>query len=314
MIKVPELSVVIPVLNEEAILSVLFERLEKTLGGVDYELVLVDDGSTDRTPELVAEYCRKNSCARLIQLSRNFGQYLAISAGLEKARGKAVLTIDADMQDPPELVHEMLKKWKEGFEVVIGSRKSRPETGLKKLGLNLFARLFDWLSDFPIAVRGGFALMDRRVVDEMVKLPERRRYIPGLRSWVGFKQTEIWYDREERIGGDTKWSMLKLSAYALDALLSFSHKPLHLTWLLGMGISLVCFTYGIVLVILRIFDIGYIQGFTTLAFSLFFLGGVQLIAIGILGEYLARVYDEVKHRPLYIISREIPEPEKPISN
>ena len=314
MVKDPELSVIIPVFNEEQILDKLFSRLEQSLAGIEYELVFVDDGSSDRTAEIVRQYCGRSGRARLIQLSRNFGQYFAVSAGMEKARGRAALTIDADMQDPPELIPQMLAKWKEGFQVVIGSRKSRPETGLKKLGLDLFEKLFEWLSDFPIPVRGGFALMDRKVIDQMVSLPERHRYIPGLRSWVGFKQTEVWYDREDRAGGETKWSFYKLAVYALDAILSFSHKPLHLTWLLGMLISVICFLYGIVLIILRILDIGYVKGFTTLAFSLFFLGGVQLIAIGILGEYMARVYDEVKHRPLYIISSEYPEPEKPAAN
>jgi len=313
MKKTPELSVVIPVYNEEAVLGLLFPRMEKALAGIDYEMVFVNDGSGDRTSELIREYCLKNPRARLIELSRNFGQYLAVSAGLAKARGRAVLTIDADMQDPPELIPEMLSRWKEGFQVVIGSRKTRPETGLKKVGLKLFDRLFKWLSDFPLEVRGGFALMDRKVIDQLNHLPERHRYLPGLRSWVGFKQTEIWYDRADRAEGETKWSLFKLGAYALDAIFSFSRKPLRITWLMGLIISVVCFIYGITLVILRFLHIGYVRGFTTLAFSLFFLGGVQLIAIGILGEYLARVYDEVKQRPLYIIAGEFPEPEQPAS-
>jgi len=302
--------VVIPVFNEEGILALLFERMEKILAGIDYELVFVNDGSSDRTGQIIIEHCRKNPRCRLIELSRNFGQYLAVSAGLEKAGGKAVVTIDADMQDPPELIPAMLEKWKQGFEVVIGSRKSRPETGIKKLGLALFDRLFAWLSDFPIPVRGGFALIDRKVVDQLKSLPERRRYLPGLRSWVGFRQTEIWYDRQDRVGGETKWNFFKLAAYALDAIFSFSHKPLRITWFLGLIISLICFLYAVMLVVLRVFKIAVVPGFTTLAVSLFFLGGIQLIAIGILGEYLARVYDEVKHRPLYIIAREYPEPER----
>jgi polyisoprenyl-phosphate glycosyltransferase len=304
-----ELSVVIPVFNEETILDILFTRMEKALAGIDYELVFVNDGSQDRTVEIIRNYIEKNPRARLIDLSRNFGQYLAVSAGMAKARGRAVLTIDADMQDPPELVSEMLKKWREGFDVVIGSRKSRPETGLKKIGLRLFDKFFSWMSDYPILVRGGFALMDRKVVDQIVSLPERHRYIPGLRGWVGFKQTEIWYDREARAGGETKWSFFNLAAYALDAIFSFSHKPLRVTWVMGLIISAICFGYGLVLVVLRIFHIAVVPGFTTLAFSLFFLGGVQLIAIGILGEYLARVYDEVKRRPLYIVAHEYPEAE-----
>lgn len=148
--------------------------------------------------------------------------------------------------------------------------------------------------------------MDRKVVDQLLALPERHRYLPGLRSWVGFQQTEIWYDRAERIGGETKWSFYQLTLYALDAILSFSHKPLQLTWLAGLGISALCFIYGLVLIVLRLLGIGVVAGFTTVAVSLFFMGGVQLIAIGILGEYLARVYDEVKQRPLFIVQREFP--------
>ena len=311
MSQAPELSVVIPVYNEESILGLLFPRMEKVLAGIDYELIFVNDGSSDRSSDLLKDYCRQHPRARLIELSRNFGQYLAVSAGLARAKGKAVLTIDSDMQDPPELIPQMLSKWKEGFQVVVGSRKTRPETGLKKFGLKLFDKLFQWLSDFPLEVRGGFALMDRKVIDQLNHLPERHRYLPGLRSWVGFKQTEIWYDREDRVGGNTKWSLFKLGAYALDAIFSFSRKPLRVTWFMGIIISLVCFIYGITLVVLRFLHIGYVRGFTTLAFSLFFLGGVQLIAIGILGEYLARVYDEVKQRPLYIIAGEFPEPEQP---
>ena len=310
MKQIPELSVVIPVYNEEEILGVIFARLEKALAGIDYELVFVNDGSKDRTAELIEAYCRKDPRARLIELSRNFGQYFAVSAGLSRARGKAVLTMDADLQDPPELVAELLKKWKEGYQVVIGARKTRPERGLKKLGLQLFNKLFIWLCDFPIPVRGGFALMDRMVVDQLVALPEKHRYLPGLRSWVGFKQTEVWYDREERVGGETKWSIYKLTAYALDAIFSFSHKPLQLTWVSGLVVSALCFLYGLSLLVLRLLHIAVVPGFTTVAVSLFFLGGVQLIAIGILGEYLARVYDEVKQRPTFIIKREFPPVEK----
>ena len=301
-----ELSVVIPIYNEEEILALLFERLEKALSGIDYELVFVNDGSKDRSGEIIEAYHQKNSRVRLIELSRNFGQYLAVSAGLSKTRGKAVAVMDADLQDPPELIPQMLEKWKDGYQVVVGARLTRPEQGLKKWGLKLFNRIFIWLCDYPIPVRGGFALMDRKVVEEIGKLQEKHRYLPGLRSWVGFSQIEIWYDREERIGGTTKWNFFKLLTYALDAIFSFSHKPLRLTWMIGLVISIICFIYGAVLVVLRIIGIGVVKGFTTLAVVLFFLGGVQLIAIGILGEYLARVYDEVKQRPLYIIAREYP--------
>jgi len=310
MNQVPELSVVIPVYNEEEILGMIFARLEKALAGIDCELVFVNDGSKDRTAEIIMEYARKNPRVRLLELSRNFGQYFAVAAGLSRARGKAVLTMDADMQDPPELIGEMLQNWREGSQVVIGARRTRPETGLKKWGLKAFNRLFIWLCDFPIPVRGGFALMDRAVVDRLNALPERHRYLPGLRSWVGFKQTELWYDREARVGGETKWSLYKLASYALDAIFSFSHKPLQLTWVAGLVVSGLCFLYALALLILRLLQVAVVPGFTTVAVSLFFLGGVQLIAIGILGEYLSRVYDEVKQRPGFIIKREFPPVEK----
>ncbi len=303
-----ELSVVIPVFNDQEILGRVFPRLEQALAGIDYELVLVNDGSQDRSGEMIEEYCRKNPRARLIELSRNFGQYFAVSAGLSRARGRAVLTMDSDLQDPPELIPEMLKRWKAGYQVVQGARQSRTETGLRKLGVELFYKVFSWLSDYPVSVHGGFALMDRAVVDQLVSLPERHRYFPGLRSWVGFKQTELWYDRAERVGGTSKWSLRKLVDYAVDATLSFSSKPLRLTWLAGLSISALCFIYGLVLVALRLAGIGVVPGFTTLVVSLFFLSGVQLVSLGILGEYLGRIYDEVKQRPAFIIQREYPAP------
>ncbi len=301
---------VIPVYNEEEILEQVFSRLEKSLDSLDYELIFVNDGSTDGSGELIEKYCRENPRVRLLELSRNFGQYYAVSAGLDRARGEAVVVLDADLQDPPELIPQMIEKWKQGFQVVVGIRKSRPGRGLRNLGLRFFNRLFVWLADWSAPVSGGFALMDRQVVEQLIRLTERHRYLPGLRSWVGFRQTEIYYEREERIGGKSKWSFFQLVSYGLDAILSFSHKPLRLTWFLGLGISSVCFIYGLVLTVLRILGIGVVRGFTTIAVSLFFLGGVQLIAIGLLGEYLARVYDEVKQRPLYIVAREYPPPEE----
>jgi dolichol-phosphate mannosyltransferase len=240
----------------------------------------------------------------VLNLSRNFGHQAAISAGLNAATGDCVLVMDADLQDPPELLPELVATWRKGYQVVVAQRKTRAERGLRRFAFDAFYRVFGFLADYPIPLNAGvFGLMDRTVVDHLLLLDERNRFLPGLRSWLGFRQTIVWYDRQERAAGEAKQTYWKLLKYGLDALFSFSYKPLRLSWLFGIPISLFSFVYGLILVTLRIFDINVVPGFTTPTVLLLFFGGIQLISIGILGEYMGRIYDEVKRRPLFIVGQ-----------
>jgi dolichol-phosphate mannosyltransferase len=224
-------------------------------------------------------------------------------AGLTVARGEAVILMDGDLQDPPEVVVQMIEEWKKGAEIIVAARKSRKEKGIRGFLLPLFYKVFSYLSDFPFSLGSGiFGLMDRKAVDQMVKLEECNRYIPGLRNWIGFKTSVVWYDREERAGGIPKQDLLSLVKYGADAVFSFSYKPLRVSLLFGLCISTLSFFYAAFLVMLRLLEINYVKGFTTTTVAIFFLGGLILISNGILGEYLGRVYDEVKRRPLFIIS------------
>jgi dolichol-phosphate mannosyltransferase len=242
----------------------------------------------------------------IVDLSRNFGHQAAISAGLIHADGDAVVCMDGDLQDPPEVIPDMLARWKEGDQIIRAERRSRKEVGIRRLGFDAFHRIFDWISDFPVPAQSGiFGLMDRKPLEELNRFTEKNRFFPGLRSWVGYKQGVVQYDRQERAAGEPKQSFRRLIKYALDAIFSFSYKPLRIMTMTGILISAAGFLLACIFVIKRLIGIEVAQtGFTTLVTLVLFLGGVQLIAIGLLGEYLARIYDEVKQRPLYII-REI---------
>lgn len=302
------LAVVIPVFNEEANLVELFERLTATctpIANLDWRIVFIDDGSRDRTAEMILEQHGKDERFLLLQLSRNFGHQAAITAGLTHAAAfaDAVVIMDADMQDPPELIAEMVDAWRDGGKVVLAQRKSRQDRGLRGIGFNLFHKFFGWLSDFPIPRDTGvFGLMDKSAASEMVQLTERNRFIPGLRSWIGFEQRTVFYDRQERAAGAPKQTLGKLIRYAMDGVFSFSYKPLRLLTWLGAMVATLGFALAAYFIIKRLS--GHedaFTGFTTLITVIMFLGGVQLIAIGLLGEYLGRIYDEVKNRPLYIV-------------
>lgn len=304
----PAVTVVIPIFNEEPVLPELLARLTAVFDGspdTRWEALLVDDGSRDRSAALVRAQAERDPRFGLIELSRNFGFQAALAAGLAHARGDAVVTMDADLQDPPECIPEMVAAWRAGAEVVRAMRRSRQETGPRRLGMDLFHGFFNRVSDHPIEPNTGtFGLMDRVAVDALNRLPERHRFFPGMRSWVGFRTAEIQYDRQERAAGQPQQTLTRLVRYAFDGVFSFSYLPLRLLTYAGVFIGTAGFLLGLYYVVKRLINIETAPtGFTTLAALVLFLGGVQLIGIGVLGEYLARVYDEVKQRPLYLIKK-----------
>lgn len=301
----PELSIVVPMYNEEKNLSELFTRLTETLTeiGMSYEIVCINDGSRDNTLGKAIEFCKQDSHIRIIDLSRNFGKEIALSAGIEYAQGKAVIPIDSDLQDPPELIVELVTKWQEGFDVVYATRHSRQgESWLKRSTANYFYRLVGRISEVPIpANTGDFRLLDRKVVEALKQLPERNRFMKGLFAWVGFRQTSVYFDRLPRYKGITSWNFWKLWNFALDGITAFSILPLKLWTYLGLGISSFAFIYAIILIIRTILSGVDAPGYASLMVVMLFLGGVNLIGLGVIGEYLGRVFTEVKGRPLYLV-------------
>jgi len=276
---------------------------------VSWRFIFVNDGSRDGTASLVREQCATDSRFMLIELSRNFGHQAALTAGLDEAKGAvAVVTMDADLQDPPELIPELLACWKSGAEVVLAVRRSRQETGLRRLGFEVFHRTFDRLSDFPIRPNTGtFGLLDAAALAAYSQLPERHRFFPGLRAWVGFTVAEVEYDRQERAAGQPAQTLYRLIRYALDGVFSFSYLPLRILTYCGIFAASIGFALGLFFAVRRVIGVEIAQlGFTTLVILVVFIGGVQLIGIGILGEYMGRIYDEVKQRPLYVIKRRTP--------
>jgi len=306
--KKTQYSVVIPVYNEEEVVSESYKRLKKVMDGCEgsYELIFVDDGSKDRTLSILHQIRQEDPNVRILSFSRNFGHQPAITAGMDAASGDAVVVIDADLQDPPEVIPLMIGKWKQGYEVVYGKRSKREgESAFKKTTAKLFYRTLNAMTDVDIPVdTGDFRLIDRRVCDAMKSLPERNRYVRGLVSWVGFRQTAVEYVRHERYAGVTKYPLKKMIKFASDALTAFSHKPLQLSIWIGALLSAVSFIALVVTVIRKLFfDPGnMVSGWASLtALSLFF-NGVVLIMLGIIGGYIGRIYDETKARPLYIVA------------
>jgi dolichol-phosphate mannosyltransferase len=303
----PIISVVVPMLNEEANLPTLYERLTHVLqsSDVSYELVLVDDGSTDRTHEQIRRLRQKDPRVKYIRLARNFGHQAALTAGLAHARGAAVIAIDADLQDPPEVIKELLARWEEGFDVVYAIRRHRKESVPKRIAYAFFYRLLHRVAavDIPLDA-GDFCLMDRRVVDQLNALPERNRFLRGLRTWVGFRQIGVEYERQTRHAGQTQYSFWKLVRLAVDGLVSFSYIPLRVSSTVGFIVSFGSLLVGLYYLILRLVGHREPAGFAGIIVAVLFLGGVQLITIGIMGEYVGRIFDEVKDRPVYIVSEE----------
>ena len=303
----PGLSVVIPVLNEEATLPTLHERLTDVLAPLPfpYELVLVDDGSTDRTPELLRQLRSSDPRVKYIRLARNFGHQAALTAGLAHATGQAVVVMDADLQDPPEVIPELLERWQEGYEVVYAIRRHRKEPPTQRLAYALFYRLLSRIASLNIPLDAGdFCLMDREVVEQLNALPERNRFLRGLRSWVGFRQIGVEYERQARYAGRTKYDFWRLMRLAVDGLVSFSFLPLRIASSIGFLVSVVSMIVALYYVVLRLSGSGEPAGFAAIIVAVLFLGGVQLITIGIMGEYVGRIFDEVKKRPVYIVLEE----------
>jgi glycosyltransferase involved in cell wall biosynthesis len=303
----PLIAVVIPVFNEQAVLPELFARLSAIFDAQrDYRwrAVLVDDGSRDQSVALVRAQSARDPRFELVELSRNFGFQSALTAGLAQAReAEAVVTMDADLQDPPEIIPELAAAWRHGAEVVRATRRTRSETGLRRASFDLFHALYGRFIDFPVEPNAGtFGLLGRHALAAFNQLPERHRFFPGLRAWIGFKTVDVPYDRRERAAGEPQQNWRRLVRYALDGVFSFSHLPLRLLTYSGLLIATAGFAIGMFFIVRRVLGIEIAQtGFTTLVTLLLFIGGVQLIGIGVLGEYLGRVYDEVKQRPNYIV-------------
>ena len=303
----PTVAVVIPVFNEVAVLPELFARLAAVFDaqpGCTWTAVLVDDGSRDESAALIRAQAARDPRFELVELSRNFGFQAALAAGLAHASSAdAAVTMDADLQDPPEVIPALVAAWRDGAEVVRATRRTRAETGLRRVGFDFFHKLFGSLSDYPIEPNTGtFGLLGRNAVAAFHQLPERHRFFPGLRAWIGFPTADVLYDRQERAAGQPQQTFSRLVRYALDGVFSFSHLPLRLLTYAGVFTGTIGFCLGLYYVIKRLIAIETAPtGFTTLAALVLFLGGVQLIAIGVLGEYLGRVYDEVKQRPVYLV-------------
>jgi glycosyltransferase involved in cell wall biosynthesis len=299
------LSVVAPVYNEEELIEQFIKRACAALADYSFELVLVNDGSADGTPEMLDRAASTDPRVRVIHLSRNFGHQAALTAGLEHAVGDVVAMIDADLQDPPELIPRMVEQWESGSDVVYAVRRQREgETAFKLATASWFYKLFDKLAQVDLEPNSGdFRLLDRRALDALLSMTERSRFLRGMTVWVGFTQTAVPYEREARAAGETKYTLRKMLRFSLDAIASFSHLPLQLATYAGLFSATIAFI-AIPVVMGLHFAGSYLPGFGTITIAILLLGGIQLIALGVIGEYVGRIYDEVKHRPLYIVRDE----------
>jgi dolichol-phosphate mannosyltransferase len=297
-------SVVVPLYNEELVIHETYKRLKSVMDstGESYEIIFVNDGSRDKTLEIARSLCREDKSIKLLGFSRNFGHQVAITAGMDYAGGKAVIVIDADLQDPPEVILKMIEKWKEGYEVVYGRRiKRMGETFLKKATAAVFYRVLKSMTSVDIPVdTGDFRLIDRKVCDALKSIPERNRYVRGLISWLGFKQTGVEFVREERFAGETKYPLKKMVKFAADAITSFSYKPLKIATYAGTVLSLSSFAY-LLFLLEKLFTRRPVAGWAPAVTLCLLCNGLLFILLGIIGEYVGRIYDEAKGRPLYII-------------
>jgi len=296
------LSVVAPVYNEVATIEQFYARVCAALQGLQFEVVLVDDGSTDGSDAELLKLAGNDPRVRVVQLSRTFGHQTALTAGLDHARGDAVVMLDADLQDPPELIPRMLDHWRAGCDVIYAVREQREgESRFKLATAHWFYSLFDRLAQVELQHNSGdFRMLDRRALDALLSMRERNRFLRGMTVWVGYRQAAVPYVRDRRYAGETKYTLPKMLRFSLDAISSFSHRPLQLATLLGFMISTLAFIAIPVVIVLRILG-SYLPGFSSITIAVLLLGGIQLIAIGIIGEYVGRIYDEVKGRPLYLV-------------
>jgi dolichol-phosphate mannosyltransferase len=302
-------SIIAPCWNEEGNLPELYRRIRTVMdqSGDHWELVLVNDGSTDNTLALMKELYTSDQRVHYVDFARNFGHQIAVTAGMDYAQGDAVILIDADLQDPPELILEMIGKWKEGYKVVYAVRSGRQgESWFKLVTAKLFYRLIYRITDIEIPLdTGDFRLMDRQVVDQMKVMKEHHRFVRGMTSWVGFKQTGVYYVREERYSGETKYPMRRMIRLAVTAITGFSIFPLQLATFIGFIIAILSALFILVVIVARLSGNQAFEGQATTLVMVLFLGGVQLISLGIIGEYLGRIYDEVRGRPLYVVNEAV---------
>jgi dolichol-phosphate mannosyltransferase len=303
----PVYSLIVPIFNEEANITELYRRVSAVMKQLDgeAELLLVDDGSRDRSLSLIQDLRRRDPRVCYLSFARNFGHQIAVTAGLNFARGKAVIVMDADLQDPPELILDMVDQWRQGYHVVYAQRTQRRQESWVKRGFAyVFYRLLTRLADVDIPTdTGDFCLMDRQVVKVLNAMPERNRYIRGLRAWIGFRQTAVQFERDPRFAGEVKYTFRKSLSLGINGLVSFSRVPLRLSTYVGLIAAAIALLMVILVLYWRFLEPGSrLTGFATIAVAIFFLGAVQLISIGILGEYVGRIYEEVKGRPLYTLA------------
>ncbi|NDW02425.1 glycosyltransferase family 2 protein [Salipiger sp. PrR002] len=305
------ISVVVPCYNEEPVLEETMRHLQYLAADLSlryrFEFIFVDDGSGDRTLEILREAANRYSNIKIVSFARNFGHQIAVTAGIDATSGDAVALIDADLQDPPEVLAEMLERWQSGYEVVYGVRASREgESAFKIATARWFYRVLNRLSERPIPLdTGDFRLMDRKVVDALRSMPERHRFVRGLVAWIGYRQIALPYDRKKRAAGTSKYPLRKMLRFATDGILSFSSKPLQIATNLGVLAALLALTGIIYAIVLRVTTSIWVEGWTAMMIAVLFMGGVQLISLGIIGEYVGRIYEEAKGRPLYIVRERI---------
>jgi polyisoprenyl-phosphate glycosyltransferase len=302
----PILSVVAPVYNEEDTLPEFCRRLYKTLidTGKTWEVVFVNDGSRDKSSSIIESQPAGNGGIKIVEFSRNFGHQSAVTAGIDHASGEAIIVMDSDLQDPPEVIPKMMEKWEQGIDVVYAVRKKRKESLFKRTSYYLFYRLLKFLSDTDIPLDSGdFCLMSRPVAEQLRRLKEYRRFVRGLRAWVGFRQEPLEYERDARFAGTEKYSLVKLMHLAFDGLLSFSYLPLRITLLAGGVVLAAAVVEALRILYILIFGNHHVSGITSLSTLILFLGGTILIALGLIGEYIGRLYDEVKGRPSYVVKQ-----------
>lgn len=298
-------SIVIPVYNEEEVIEHTYERLKTVMQSADgnYELLFINDGSKDRSVDILLQLSEQDKTIKIVDFSRNFGHQIAITAGMDYAAGNAIVIIDADLQDPPELILEMIQKWKEGYDVVYAKRTARKgETFFKKQTASAFYRTLRAMTEIDIPIdTGDFRLIDRKVCDQMNNIHEKNRFVRGLVSWVGFKQTAVEYERDERFAGETKYPLKRMLKLSLDGITSFSYKPLKLANYLGASLSVIGFVYMLIVLYQKLFTSTTVTGWSSIIVIQLFFSGIMLMMLGVIGEYIGRIYDEAKNRPLYIV-------------
>ncbi|CAM4077374.1 MULTISPECIES: glycosyltransferase family 2 protein [Bacillus cereus group] len=303
------ISVVVPMYFEEEVAQECYNRLKSVMlqNDINYEFVFVNDGSTDRTMEILSEIAANDYRTKIVNFARNFGHQIAVTAGIAAAKGDAIVIIDADLQDPPEVIPELIAKWEEGYEVVYAKRKQRKgETWFKLLTAKYFYKFLNYMSDIDIPKdTGDFRIIDRKVADVFNQMTERNRFIRGMMSWVGFRQTYVEYERDERFAGETKYPLKKMIKFASDGIIAFSTKPLRIVMTLGLLSVLVSIIVLLYTITVKIIGSGTQTGWASIMVAITFFSGIQLLGLGIVGQYIARIYDESKNRPIYIVKETI---------